>query len=428
MSVKGVLKGVNYGDPVVLFRGEKVVKLAKRFGLEGDFLTLGLGVDLFYTLYLPHPVVVGLAGVDEGLSTHYSIVKALVDLEELVEVKKHTILDSSLSTLASVSLIQHLIEELEGLNESVDFKDLEGRSGKGKLTSALKEALKRVGEEAENMRKLKELMAVGTAPGKGSHFDLDESGEDVIKLARNADVSKLLEVLQIVPELFRRSRRRFERFSRGELAGYDLGSDLERVVPEELVLPRKYFLMKFSESKLLLYEKRLPKALGSIYLLVDKSGSMEGDKISWAKATAIALLIKARRERREFNMRFFDGLPHDRVKVSKNVKPTELLNLIKYLARVRSGGGTDITRAIATACDDITLGVTKNTSDIIVVTDGEDTLSVNLLKRKLRQANAKLTSVMILGDNKDLKTLSEHYLTVKVLDENAILKIVETPD
>ncbi len=427
MGVKGVLKGVNYEDPVVLFRGEKVVKLAKRFGLEKDFLTLGLGVDLFYILYLPHPIVTSLAGVDEELSTHYSIIKTLVDSEELVNIRKHTILDSSLSTLASISLIQHFIEELEGLEERVDFKDLKEGLSRGKIASALKEALKHVGEEAENMKKLKELITIGTAPGRGSYFDLDESGEDIIKLARNADVSKLLEVLQIIPELFKRGRRRFERFSRGELAGYDLGSDLERVVPEELVLPKKYFFIKFSESKLLLYEKRLPKALGPIYLLVDKSGSMEGDKIDWAKATAIALLIKARKEGREFNMRFFNGLPHDRVKISKKVRPTELLNLIKYLARVRSGGGTDITKAIVTACEDIMQDVTKNVSDIIIITDGEDTLSVNLLKRKLKQANARLTSVMVLGDNRDLRTLSEHYFMVKALDENSMLKVVEAP-
>jgi len=69
--------------------------------------------------------------------------------------------------------------------------------------------------------------------------------------------------------------------------------------------------------------------------------------------------------------------------------------------------------------------VVKRDSDVVIITDGEDTLSVTTLRRKLRQANARLFSVMIQGDNKDLKMLSEKYLTVSTLDKNTILKIVE---
>ncbi|MEM4829304.1 MAG: VWA domain-containing protein, partial [Zestosphaera sp.] len=294
------------------------------------------------------------------------------------------------------------------------------------LKSVLRESLKSVTREVETMKKLERLYTTGIQPGVGSEFDLEEDAEKVLRLARMTDVSKILEVLSLVPDVVKKTRKKYEKFNRGEFNGYDLGSDLERLVPAQLALPRKYLLLSYAESKLLLYDKKISKSLGPLYLLTDKSGSMEGEKMEWAKATAIALLIKSRREVREFYLRFFDGAPHDLIRISRKASFSEFLNLIRNLARVKSGGGTDITKAITTACDDIICsGLIKRDSDIVVITDGEDTLSVTTLRRKLKQANARLFSVMIQGDNKDLKMLSERYLTVSTLDKDTILKIVE---
>jgi uncharacterized protein with von Willebrand factor type A (vWA) domain len=419
---KGFLLGVDYGDPVIQYRGEKIVKLSSKLGLRKEFITAELATDFFYTLYLPHALVVEGSEVD---NLHYNLIKALNESEELLKIKKYTILDSFISTLTTIAILQYFTEFLEDKREFINVR--ESRSAQNEvLRSALRESLKSVAQEVETMKKLERLYTAGLQPGVGSEFDLEEDAEKVLKLAKTADVSKILEVLSLIPDVVRKTKKKYERFNRGEFNGYDLGSDLERLVPTQLAFSREYILLSYVESKLLLYDKKISKSLGPLYLLIDKSGSMEGEKIEWAKATAIALLIKSRREVREFYLRFFDGAPHELIRVSRKASFSEFLSLVRNLARVKSGGGTDITKAITTACDDIIgSGVVKRDSDVVVITDGEDTLSVTTLRRKLRQANARLFSVMIQGDNKDLKVLSEKYLTVSTLDKNTILKIVE---
>ena len=419
---KGFLLGVDYGDPVIQYRGEKIVKLSSKLGLRKEFITAELATDFFYTLYLPHALVVEGSEVD---NLHYNLIKALNESEELLKIKKYTILDSFISTLTTIAILQYFTEFLEDKREFINVR--ESRSAQNEvLRSALRESLKSVAQEVETMKKLERLYTAGLQPGVGSEFDLEEDAEKVLKLAKTADVSKILEVLSLIPDVVRKTKKKYERFNRGEFNGYDLGSDLERLVPTQLAFPHEYILLSYVESKLLLYDKKISKSLGPLYLLIDKSGSMEGEKIEWAKATAIALLIKSRREVREFYLRFFDGAPHELIRVSRKASFSEFLSLVRNLARVKSGGGTDITKAITTACDDIIgSGVVKRDSDVVVITDGEDTLSVTTLRRKLRQANARLFSVMIQGDNKDLKVLSEKYLTVSTLDKNTILKIVE---
>ena len=593
----GVLKGVRYDDPVTIYRGEKVLKIASKLGNESGFADLDLSIDIFYSLYLPFPVTIPLNEVPAGKERNYFIIKEFIDLPDFNSLKLYTIADSQLSTLVSASLIHHIGSELknelsasggggEGGEESVD---------RATVSRAVKRAVDKVKEESRTLKNIQKVLAEGTQPGTGTVFDIEESGEDVIKLARNADIRKLLDVMSIIPRLTHRIRRRVERSSKGELTGYELGSDLERIVPTELKLPKTYFRVKYIENRLLLYEKVLPKTLGPFYLLIDKcldgetsirlrgggdvkikdvqvgdevlsvelksltnstlstegaelavgklkpvlkwsrvvrvvkggsrpvyrletplnyvratgnhvipifrggvlaevplsevregdvvltlplrpgrglgmgnaqcvegfvlapivrkvfdgvsetyditlenynrfvangfvvhnSGSMEGEKIRWAKATAIALFLRARREGRDFFLRFFNGLPHPLIKIPRRMKPSDAISLLKYLSRVKGGGGTDITRAIVTACDDISSGVTRGSSDIVVVTDGEDRISESIVERKLRAANARLVSVMIIGENKDLRRLSHKYFRALKLSSDEILRVAE---
>jgi len=423
----GVLKGIKYDDPLTRYRGEKVLSIAKRLNREVSSLDLDLAIDVFYSFYLPFPVTVPLNKVPKGKERNYYLVRELLDLQDFHKVKNYTIANTHMSTLISASFLEYVVNELK--NEVMQGGK-EGEEGsesidRASISRAVKRAMEKVKEESKTLKNIQKLLSIGNEPGTGSVFDMEESGDEVIRLARNTDIKRLLEVISMVPQITHKVKRRVERSTKGELVGYELGSDLERVVPTELKLPKLYFRIKFVESKLLLYEKVLPKTLGPFYLLIDKSGSMEGEKIMWAKATAIALLMKARKESRDFYLRFFDGLPHPLIKVPRRMKTSDMISLIKYLARVKGGGGTDITRAIVTACDDITSGTIKSRSDVIIITDGEDRISETIVERKLKAANARLISVMILGENRDLRRLSHRYLRVLRLSGEEILRVVE---
>ncbi|RLG79047.1 MAG: hypothetical protein DRO10_01225 [Thermoprotei archaeon] len=422
----GNLKGVNYGDPISLYRGEKVVYLAKRLWPKlSEKLRLEFAIDLFYTLYLPYPLLRPASEVEPERAREYYILRTLIDSEDFHALKIYTIGNTTSATLLSASLIDHIGKELEreGLSEGGEGE--EGSEAHGNVARAVRRALKKVMKESSTLRKIERLMSTGLEAGKGSTLDLEESGEDVIKLARNTDLEKLLEILSIMPDINRKIKRRYDPFSRGEFRGYDIGKDLERIVPTELMLPKIYFKIKYLESKLLLYEKVLSRSSGPVYLLTDKSGSMEGEKMLWAKATSIALFMRSRRERRDFYMRFFDGLPHELIKVSRRSKPREVVRFLEYLSKVKGGGGTDITKAIVRACDDIKGGHVGKTSDIIIITDGEDNIADGIIRRKLRLSNARLVAVMILGENRDLRSVSENYLRALRLSKEEIIRVVE---
>lgn len=159
--------------------------------------------------------------------------------------------------------------------------------------------------------------------------------------------------------------------------------------------------------------------------IVHNSGSMDGVKMVWAKAVALSLYMRAVKEHREFYFRFFDSIPYPLVKLGKKPSTKQVLKLMDYIASVKGSGGTDISRALMLACNDIRLGVTRNVSEIILVTDGVDRIAEQLVLHNLKKANARLISVMIFGENRSLKRLSTKYFSVKKLGSNEILKIVE---
>ncbi len=425
----GVLKGVKYEDPVVRYRGERVVSIAKRLSRRLVLDDVDTAIDVFYSFYLPYPIVAPFTDLPSSKVSTYYLIKELIEDPEFHRVKVHTIANAHMSTLIAASFLTYLSEELErelgGEGDGEGSTSEEMEIDRASMSRAVRRAMNRLVNETKAIKGIEKLLSIGTQAGVGTAFDLEESGDEVIRLARNADVRKLLEVISSLPLLIKRVRRSVEYFSRGELRGYELGSDLERIVPTELKLPKIYFRIKFAENKLLLYEKVLPKSLGPFYVLIDKSGSMDGEKILWAKATAIALFMRARKEFRDFYLRFFDGIPHPLIKVPRRMKASEVLRLIRYLARVRSGGGTDITKAIVTACDDIMSGVVKSRSDIVIITDGEDRISENLIEKKLKAANSRLVTVMVIGENKSLRRVSDKYLRVLKLSGDEILRVVE---
>jgi len=440
-SIKGVLKGIKYDDPIIKFRGEKIITSLKKLLGTKPALSLGLAIDTFYTMYLPYPVIIPPNEVDKELKIHYSLIKNLIFSSDLEKFKSLTIADSSTSMIMAISYLEHILLMLEQLLSSSSSKGqklynnlLEGLKGKGQssqekevediIKQLSNEALKKAMEDAKTAKKLKHITS-GMMAGTGSEFSLEDRVHEVLKLARNLDVKIILEIIGNLPKHSIKARRKVVRHPKGELRGYEIGGDIERVVPTEIAMPYPLFELKFAENRLLLYEKILPEKWGPLYVLLDKSGSMEGEKILWAKAVSLALYIKALKESRPFYLRFFDSLPYPLIRIARRPKASDALKLLEYLAKVKGSGGTDITRAILTACNDIMQKSLKSISDIILITDGEDRIAEVSVRRALSSAKVRLVTVMIQGDNPDLRRVSYKYFTAIKLDDKEILKIIE---
>ncbi|MFP3225654.1 MAG: VWA domain-containing protein [Sulfolobaceae archaeon] len=447
---EGFLRGIDYDDPLIKYRGERInytlkKLLGRELQLEENFL-----IDTYYIHYLPMPIPKTKSEIPKEKQIMYNFIDLMLSSDLVVENRSYSVANSAVSMALSVSYVQNLIEELEKIKRTSQSQEerqmaeqilnglmkggghREGQKNEMQNQQQMEKLMKQVHEKAlskaiedsESVRSLQRIVG-GNGAGTGSILNFEGEIHEVLRLARNTEVKKILEFLSGIPRLGNYTKKKTTRYSRGELYGYEEGSDLERIVPSELALPEELFYVKLAESQILLYQKRIKEVLGPIYLLLDKSGSMDGEKILWAKAVALALYSRARRENRDFYIRFFDNIPYPLIKVMRNAKSKDVIKMIEYIGKIRGGGGTDISRSVISACEDIKEGHVKGVSEIILLTDGEDKIAETTVRRSLKEANATLISVMIRGDNADLRRVADQYLVVYKLDQEDLLRVVE---
>lgn len=423
----GVLSSISYSDPVVKYRGNKVLKIASLIAEKDLKIPLSLAIDIFYVFYLPMPILKPKNSVSADKKYHYRIIDSLLKTSFIHDIRSKTVIDGLMSSIAASIFISELkrLEEEEKSRGTATHDRTGEREGEGTIRRNVEKAIANTLRDVENAKKLRMLIE-GDQPGTVSIMAYEEYGPELIRLARNVEVRKILDILTGIKPWSISIPERRQRFKHGELMGYEIGRDIERIVPSILALPDELFYLKLLEGRLLLYQKMLSQGKGPLYVLLDKSGSMDGIKMTWAKAVALSLYMRAVKEHREFYFRFFDSIPYPLAKVGKRPRASQVLKLIDYIARVRGSGGTDISKAVITACSDIRAGSVRDTSDIVLITDGVDRIAEQLVNYNLKKSNARLITVMIMGDNKSLKNISTKYFTVSRFSTKNILQIVES--
>ncbi|MEM1675887.1 MAG: hypothetical protein QXX35_03490 [Desulfurococcaceae archaeon] len=422
-KIIGLLKGINYEDPLVKYRGLKALRLTQLISGQKVDLPISIIIDVFYTLYLPFISLKNLDEIPKDKKQYYFLLDSLLKSSFIHVIKSRTVLDTLMSCLATGILIP----ELKRILEDIGRKSSEIKSSidyEKEVKKEIDRTLSSLSKDLDNVKKLRSLIE-GDQAGSLSMIAYEEYGPELVKLARNIEVRKILEQLTgVKPWMFRIEKRR-QRFKHGEILGYEFGRDIERIVPSNLLLPNELFYIKYLNNKLLLYQKAVTEGKGSLYVLVDKSGSMDGVKITWAKAVALSLYMRAIRENRDFYFRFFDSIPYSLCKVERRRRVKQALRLIEYIASVKGSGGTDITRSIVTACSDIRSSNVSGVNDIVLITDGVDRIAEQVVRYNLKKANARLITVMIMGDNESLRKVSAKYFTVIKLSQKDILQVVE---
>ena len=427
---RGVLRSVNYNDPVVKYRGSKVLRLVSILSNKKKVdLDIYTAIDIFYTFYLPYPIMDDPKDIPRNKLVSYKIIDSMLRSAYIHDLRSRTVADNLLSSVAAGVFITELQNQLEKLKE--DNRPVQSYM-KGEVNDDLDDGVKKSVERAmatamsdvENVKKLRNLVE-GEQPGTVSMMAYEEYAPQLIRLARNTEVKKVLELLVGIKPWTISISRKTQRYKHGEITGYELGKDIERIVTSTLALPDELFYLRLLEGKLLLYQKVLTQSLGPLYCLLDKSGSMDGIKMTWAKAVVLSLYMRAVKEHREFYFRFFDSVPYPLAKIDKKPKAKQVLKLLEYIARVKGSGGTDISRAIILATNDIRSGIVRETSDIVLITDGVDRIAEQLVAYNLKKSKARLITVMILGDNKSLRKISLKYFTVTKLSKEDMLQVVE---
>jgi uncharacterized protein with von Willebrand factor type A (vWA) domain len=286
------------------------------------------------------------------------------------------------------------LEELQRQAQELVENSISGE----RLEEALEEAGRRASEVVERVATVERMVGgrmAGKRPGTLTFVRLVDG-----ILYEKVDVTAIELAGRIADSMprFVKVVKTPDRFGE-ELGGYRLTKNVERVLPRELALPDDLFYYKLASNGLI-SKVKLAEREGAFYVLVDKSGSMaEGSKMTWAKAVALALLKLARAKGRRFYLRFFD------YEAYQFMDDSDPYNLANTILSVSPDGGTSIDSAIRTALMDLNRGeLREQTNTIIIITDGEDTVTVR--PEELRRVNATLLAVMIQGHNSTLEGLA----------------------
>ena len=224
-------------DDIRMYRGEKILAVAKRIA-EKDLdprLSAPLAVDVFYTYYLPVPLVSeGSENEDKDMMFRRAIVSAMLRTDSLWKSKTFTTADGLTSVVASASFIERLSKLLpppEGSGEGGQQKqqqeqqEQEGpESGPPNIQEAVQKAMESAMRDSEMAKKIK-MTAERLGAGKGSVFSLESSAELVLRLARETDVARILEKIEglKLPSVKGSSSTKF---SKGWIAGIEYGGDI----------------------------------------------------------------------------------------------------------------------------------------------------------------------------------------------------------
>lgn len=237
--------------------------------------------------------------------------------------------------------------------------------------------------------------------------------------------------LRAATELLGRSRQRAAAAHKSllsaapaRISGVTLGDRLDRVLPSELALlddpsSEREFLRRFAESELALHkvEEEGPKRRGPLIACVDESSSMEGEPDTVAKTIALALCGIARADRRDAALIRFAGPGH--VELTALPKGAAgVVDTAKALAAFM-GGGTDFNGPLGAAYDLVDADPRFGEADILLLTDGEASVSEETLTRVKDSAEGGRARLFIVavgdGGNRELEAIARGTWRIEVL-------------
>jgi len=370
--------------------------------------------DVFSLLYLwnynlrysnPHPILEAVRKVLESPDVE----------EKLRAVRKYTVLDARASRLMMYIVLNELkkvnTEDSSSVAQAMKMGIEKGSAlAQGGMFEELMEQQQRelLGEMGEGSSSSSSKDS-GQGPDKGTGAGFLEFLDSMRSVYSVKKLSTILKYSDIV--LANKQKAGKE--------GYKIGIAYTSNISEVLNVPKNFvdddiFYMKMVSGGLLKKEK-IPD-IGGYYVLLDKSGSMSEDKLILACSIAYGLALHAKRNHINFYMRFFDSEVH---KLWNGAS----LELLSYILSVVGNGGTDITKAIRTAAEDLKKASKKHV--IVVITDAEDDVStdVKLYGHKL---------VAIVAGNYKHNTLKKlirkvggSYYNISSSTEEEVLELVQ---
>ncbi len=429
------IEGIDHNDQFLEYRADKTIELIKE--MVGKKVNEKFVKDLYSGAYLPVPIMKSETN-DDQKSIFYQTLKTLFGDDLFAQAKLDTTADPASSCELAANFVANLIKRLTETKNSASAGYTEKNNAEqilklllqegGTDTEELKEALRRHDKEAigHSAKELGENGA-GRKAGKGHSLDFEDKVKAIDELSEREDILEVLEELNKIPGINPQNLDDNKNLSSSGMdRSLEKGSDLSRVAATELALPKDIFEYMFATESLVINKQhRNVNNKSPIYLLIDKSISME-KVMDIAKATALALYKKSALEGREFNVMFFDDHPHETYRITGESSPENITKTFDYICNVKDSGGTSIKNALADVCESIMRNDPSKEwcANIILITDGEDTVNPSEVSEMLKNANANIISILIEKYNQILQGISKTCFYAHMEHENiSITKI-----
>jgi uncharacterized protein with von Willebrand factor type A (vWA) domain len=416
-----------------------------------------IGTDSFFIHYSVTPMIIE-HHYDHLLERVREFMLKYMITPQYEKVREKTLLNENLSLIYATELTRHILEALQrrGKGKKGEGKSLskEG-SGKGEneakrkdeeekqeetsfmisdkdedkiqnhadshenIGEVLEEASKRASKTVEGARAVMDVLGGGGAGmNPGDLKRIASIAKSIVEVREAEKVVRLaLETVKGLPKTHQLLKK--NDVLGDEVRGYGKTRKIEKILPRELAFPDEILLYKLAGEGVLRREKAISKQ-GALYLLIDKSGSMSGYKMIWSRSVALAFNKIARQRNIKFYLRMFDTT------VYPAEKPVEDdLEALELILTAPTNGGTRITNAITKAVEDLSRNSDERETDtIILITDGED--NVSLHKNFLEKNDVRLITVMVGGDNSNLKNISTAYFNASLTVDGALYLISST--
>jgi uncharacterized protein with von Willebrand factor type A (vWA) domain len=363
--------------------------------------------DLWATYYKANPELVPEDQVSTAAQVNREFVKRIHEDPTTEQTRVSTVLDELAAGVATMAAGQALVKEVEeredlrkAMREAQAAQKWEQRAANEQepnMAAAHRHSAKQCADRAKELlqgaaQDMRRAVRLAMQAGQKQAEDIQdalggwgmEQGELVtmplgerLQLAKKLTTWQMRKIADLIGRfrnLARSRQKQKVRRSRDEIHSITLGSDLGHVLPQELALLRhpvlkKDFMRRFVEGALMQYELEAnePKGRGPIIALIDVSGSMGGDRLEWAIATALALVDTAARQKRKAAVVFFNT----RIVKEVHFEPNEH-SMEKFLevAQMGTSGGTSYEPAIMRGLE-LIQQVGYREGDIMLLTDGE---------------------------------------------------------
>jgi len=257
------------------------------------------------------------------------------------------------------------------------------------IKAAVSDAVSDAAKQVAGLDAIGNMAGTETTMTGKSNLPLEAKLDIANRLAKgNEKFNRFVDMLGNMVSIAESKRKHVSDHEAGELVDLATGGDLELLIDEEIALMRNPTFAKLQLAKLVdedlsqfRVEARDTEGKGDAVVLLDESGSMGGDRDLESKAIAGAVVHAMAKQGRNVIVHTFQYNITATFRFLRTDSPATLARNLVSLVERGVAGGTSFDPCFNQAISDIEANGTVDDADVLVITDGDASMSKETIER-----------------------------------------------